>query len=272
MVEHRKITGGVTPDQVQDFTIGDQAITLDREGNWLRSVARRVRPLKHGIAGGNVWRSAQEANLVSTSAISSAPLNDWELAAKRAFDITAASLALFFIAPLLLFVMGWIKIDSPGPILFLQSRRGLGGCTFRILKFRSMHVLEDGDVVAQARRGDQRVTKAGYWLRRLSIDEIPQLINVLRGEMSLVGPRPHALAHDEHYGVLINGYTLRYHVKPGITGLAQASGFRGETPTLDSMQKRVDLDLLYIMNWTIWLDIRIILYTMKSLLNSKNVY
>ena len=151
----------------------------------------------------------------------------------------------------------WIKLDSPGPIFFLQTRNGFNGHAFRIVKFRSMHVLEDGDTIRQATRADPRVTKIGRWLRRTNIDELPQLFNVLYGNMSLVGPRPHAAAHNSEYEKLIANYAFRYHVKPGITGWAQVNGYRGETPFTDLMEKRVELDLWYINNWSMWLDIKI---------------
>jgi lipopolysaccharide/colanic/teichoic acid biosynthesis glycosyltransferase len=141
-----------------------------------------------------------------------------------------------------------VRLDSRGPILFRQNRNGFNGRPFRIYKFRSMTVMEDGAVVTQAKRDDARVTRVGRFLRRSSLDELPQLLNVLKGDMSLVGPRPHALAHDDHYSGLLAEYAFRHHVKPGITGWAQVNGFRGETPTIDLMKRRIDLDLQYIAN------------------------
>jgi undecaprenyl-phosphate galactose phosphotransferase/putative colanic acid biosynthesis UDP-glucose lipid carrier transferase len=165
-----------------------------------------------------------------------------------------------------------IKIDSRGPVFFRQLRTGYSGRTFRIYKFRTMKVLEDGDVIPQAQKNDARVTRSGRWLRRTSIDELPQLINVLLGDMSVVGPRPHALAHDVEYDKLINDYGLRYQVKPGITGWAQIKGYRGETATVDLMMSRVECDLWYIANWSLMLDIRTLIKTFAAQLRASNAY
>ncbi|WP_268995458.1 exopolysaccharide biosynthesis polyprenyl glycosylphosphotransferase [Microvirga roseola] len=191
---------------------------------------------------------------------------------KRALDLTVALLALFFLLPLFLAVAFAIKIDSRGPIFFWQTRRGLNGRPFRILKFRTMTVLEDGGVIEQAKRGDARVTRLGKELRRTSIDELPQLVNVIRGEMSLVGPRPHALAHDEYYGQLIENYSARHSVKPGITGWAQVNGARGETPEVADMRRRVELDLWYADNWTVGLDLRIIATTAIQVVRNPDAF
>ena len=154
-----------------------------------------------------------------------------------------------------------IKLDSPGPVIFRQRRNGLNAVPFVIFKFRSMTVLEDGSNITQARVGDHRVTRIGQFLRSMSIDELPQLINVLRGEMSLVGPRPHALAHDIEYEAKIQKYALRQQFKPGITGWAQINGLRGETPGVENMAERVEHDLWYINNWSLRLDFYILLQT-----------
>jgi Undecaprenyl-phosphate glucose phosphotransferase len=201
-----------------------------------------------------------------------APLTTGERAAKRVFDVAAATVGLLAIAPLLLAVALAVRIDSPGPILFRQTRGGFNGRTFRILKFRTMHVMEDGPTIAQASPHDNRVTRVGRWLRRSSIDELPQLINVLRGDMSLVGPRPHALAHDAHYTRLISNYPYRHHVKPGITGWAQVNGFRGETSTVSLMKQRVELDLWYVTNWSFWLDLRILFGTALEVYRTRNAF
>ena len=194
--------------------------------------------------------------------IQRAPLTSAEQLLKRCFDLAAATSVLLLLSPLMLITALWIKLDSRGPILFRQTRNGFNGHAFRIVKFRSMHVLEDGGTIRQATRDDPRVTRIGRWLRRTNIDELPQLFNVLYGDMSLIGPRPHAAAHNSEYEKLIANYAFRYHVKPGITGWAQVNGFRGETPSADVMEKRVDLDLWYISNWTIWLDIKILFRTL----------
>lgn len=191
---------------------------------------------------------------------------------KRAVDIAVSSAALALLLPVFAVIAVLVRIDSPGPVFFRQARGGFAGRPFRIYKFRSMHTLEEGPAVRQARRGDDRITRVGAVLRRTSLDELPQLINVLRGDMSIVGPRPHALAHDCEYRTLIDSYALRHHVKPGITGWAQANGFRGETPTIDLMRSRVDHDLWYIENWSLWLDVRTILRTAATLLRCDRAF
>jgi Undecaprenyl-phosphate glucose phosphotransferase len=200
------------------------------------------------------------------------PLSQFNLASKRAVDVVLSIAALLMLSPLLLLVSVVIKLDSPGPILFRQSRKGFNGKDFKICKFRSMTVLEDGQTICQAKRGDHRITKVGRILRTTSIDELPQLFNVFRGEMSLVGPRPHAIAHDSEYTETIANYAFRHHVKPGITGWAQVHGFRGETAKLDLMKKRVDLDIWYINNWSLWLDLWIILLTCFEVARGRNAY
>lgn len=196
-----------------------------------------------------------------TAELKRAPLTKLEKAVKRAIDLVGAATGILLLSPLMLCTAVLIKLDSAGPLLFTQWRSGFNGRSFRIVKFRTMTVLEDGPVIQQARRGDPRVTRVGRWLRRMNIDELPQLFNVLRGEMSLVGPRPHAVAHDCEYERKIAEYAFRYQLKPGITGWAQCNGYRGETQTLDLMAKRVGMDIWYINNWTIWLDVRIVIRT-----------
>lgn len=188
---------------------------------------------------------------------------------KYILDIAMATFALLILVPLLIAVAIAIRLDSKGPIIFRQTRTGLKGRTFEIYKFRTMTVLENGTIVEQARIGDKRVTRVGRWLRRSSIDELPQLINVLRGEMSLVGPRPHARAHDTYYGQHIPEYSGRFEVRPGITGWAQVNGSRGETPTLAHMQRRVDLDTWYVQNWNHALDFRILIQTIAILVSRR---
>jgi undecaprenyl-phosphate galactose phosphotransferase/putative colanic acid biosynthesis UDP-glucose lipid carrier transferase len=194
--------------------------------------------------------------------IQRAPLSGTEQFVKRCFDVAGAASLLLLLSPLMLLTALLIKLDSPGPILFFQTRNGFNGRAFRIVKFRTMHVLEDGNVIRQVTRADPRVTRLGRWLRRTNIDELPQLFNVLYGEMSMVGPRPHAAAHNNEYEKLIADYAFRHHVKPGITGWAQVNGYRGETPTTDLMSKRVDLDRWYVSNWSMWLDIAILFRTL----------
>jgi Undecaprenyl-phosphate glucose phosphotransferase len=201
-----------------------------------------------------------------------APLTRLEMAAKRVVDLVLAGAALILLLPLLAVVSIAIKIDSRGPVIFRQSRKGFNGREFMIWKFRTMNVLENGRTICQAKRNDERVTRIGRLLRVTSIDELPQLVNVLCGEMSLVGPRPHAVAHDDEYGRSIGKYAFRHHVKPGITGWAQVNGFRGETRELDLMKERINLDLWYINNWNIWLDLWIIIRTCFEVARSRNAY
>ncbi len=199
---------------------------------------------------------------VWTAELKRTPLNKIEQFLKRSMDVIGAGLGLLLLSPLLLVTAVLIKMDSSGPIFFSQWRSGFNGRLFRIYKFRTMSVLEDGPVIRQAARNDPRFTRIGRYLRRANLDELPQLFNVLRGEMSLVGPRPHAAAHDCEYERQIAAYAFRYQLKPGITGWAQLKGYRGETRTLDLMSKRIEHDLWYIKNWSFWLDLKILLATM----------
>jgi undecaprenyl-phosphate galactose phosphotransferase/putative colanic acid biosynthesis UDP-glucose lipid carrier transferase len=201
-----------------------------------------------------------------------APLNTVQRAVKRAMDIALSSAALLFLAPSFLIVAAAIRLTSSGPAIFKQTRLGHRGVPFDILKFRTMTVAENGPVVKQAQANDRRVTRVGRWLRKTSIDELPQLINVLRGQMSLVGPRPHAVAHDQYYTMLIGNYDIRQHVKPGITGWAQVNGLRGETSSLDLMRKRVEFDVWYAKNSGIMLDLRILILTVVEVLRQRNAY
>jgi undecaprenyl-phosphate galactose phosphotransferase/putative colanic acid biosynthesis UDP-glucose lipid carrier transferase len=201
-----------------------------------------------------------------------APLSVAEQALKRAFDVLAATVAILLLSPLMLTAVLLIRLDSSGPVLFTQTRNGFNGRSFRILKFRTMSVLEDGPQIRQATRNDPRITSVGRWLRRMSIDELPQLFNVLGGSMSLVGPRPHAAAHNTEYERLVANYAFRYHVKPGISGWAQVNGFRGETPSVDLMERRVELDLWYVDNWSFWLDVRILWKTLALGLWQSSAY
>lgn len=191
------------------------------------------------------------------------PLTMGEVVLKRAFDLVASSVALVLLVPLLIVVALLIKLDSPGPVFFRQRRYGFNQQAFGVFKFRSMKVQKD-DTFVQATRNDARITRLGAVLRRTNIDELPQLLNVLLGDMSLVGPRPHALAHDRSFERRIALYARRHNVMPGITGWAQVNGFRGETLTDADMEKRVNADLHYIDNWSFWFDLRIMLQTVIS--------
>jgi putative colanic acid biosysnthesis UDP-glucose lipid carrier transferase len=199
----------------------------------------------------------------------SAPARSW---AKRAFDVAASVVGLIFLAPAFVAIAIAIKLDSKGPVFYSQRRSGLGGQPFHILKFRSMKVCERGAAIRQAKANDPRITRIGRFLRMTSIDELPQLINVLRGDMSIVGPRPHALVHDEYYGARIESYWQRFATRPGITGLAQVNGLRGETRTIDDMAKRVDQDLRYLRGWHIGQDLTILMRTVAIVMSCKNAY
>lgn len=201
-----------------------------------------------------------------------APLSRLDRGMKRLLDLSVAMTALIMLAPLMGLTSLAIVLESGLPVLFKQDRKGFGARPFGILKFRSMKVMENGAQVTQASKTDARVTRIGRVIRRTSIDELPQLINVLRGDMSIVGPRPHAIAHDDHYDKLIATYAFRQHVKPGITGWAQVNGCRGETREVDQMMARVEHDIWYINNWSIWLDMRIIATTALKIFFDKQAY
>lgn len=207
-----------------------------------------------------------------TAVLRRAPLSHTERAAKRFFDLSLAMVGLLTVLPLMLVTALLIKLDSRGPVFFQQNRNGFNGLAFNIFKFRTMHVLEDGPVILQATRNDPRVTRLGRWLRRSSIDELPQLFNVIRGDMSLVGPRPHASSHNSEYEKLIANYAFRHHVKPGLTGWAQVNGYRGETREIEQMERRVEHDLWYINNWSPLLDLRIVLRTVVVALRQTAAY
>ena len=201
-----------------------------------------------------------------------APLSPAERLAKRTMDVVMASLALGLLLPVMALTAIAIKLDGPGPIIFRQRRKGFSGKEFVMLKFRTMTVQEDGAAVSQAARNDPRVTPIGRVLRSASIDELPQLVNVLGGDMSLIGPRPHALAHDNQFQDMVSDYAFRHHVKPGLTGWAQCNGSRGATPSVKEIEQRVKLDLWYINNWSLLLDFQILLKTFFEVLRKRNAY
>jgi putative colanic acid biosysnthesis UDP-glucose lipid carrier transferase len=190
----------------------------------------------------------------------------------RASDLAVASLVLALIWPVMVAIAIGVKLSSPGPVIFSQRRYGLDGTEISVYKFRTMTVCEDGASIVQAMRNDARVTRFGAFLRRYSLDELPQFINVLQGRMSVVGPRPHAVAHNELYRKVIKGYMVRHKVKPGITGWAQVRGFRGETDTIDKMKGRIDCDLEYLRKWSLELDLRIILRTILIVFRDRNAF
>ena len=196
------------------------------------------------------------------SRIQRAPLTATERPGNRALDIVLASAAIVMLAPMMILTAAWIKIETSGPVFFIQRHSGFNGRTFKIYKFRTISVAEDGPVVRQATKDDPRFLRCGRLLRRTNIDELPQLLNVIGGDMPLVGPRPHPLALNTEYENIIGNYAFRHHVKPGVTGWAQVNGMRGETQTVDLMARRVEFDLWYINNWSLWLDFKILLRTL----------
>jgi putative colanic acid biosysnthesis UDP-glucose lipid carrier transferase len=214
----------------------------------------------------------QDMNGVPVVGICETPFTGTNRLVKRLSDVVLASLILVLISPLLLLIAIGIKLSSPGPVIFKQRRNGLDGEEIVVWKFRSMRTQDDGEVVPQATKADPRITPFGAFLRRSSLDELPQFFNVLQGRMSIVGPRPHAVAHNEQYRQLIKAYMVRHKVKPGITGWAQVNGHRGETDTVDKMQARVEYDLEYLRNWTLGLDLQIVARTVKLVFFDRNAY
>ncbi len=214
----------------------------------------------------------QDMNGVPVVGICETPFTGTNELVKRISDIVLASLILVLISPILLAVAIGVKRSSPGPIIFKQRRNGLDGEEIIVYKFRSMRAQDNGHIVKQATKEDPRITKFGAFIRRTSLDELPQFINVLQGQMSIVGPRPHAVAHNEEYRKLIKAYMVRHKVKPGITGWAQVNGLRGETDTIDKMEARVEYDLEYLRNWSLGLDLQIIARTARLMLFDRNAY
>jgi putative colanic acid biosynthesis UDP-glucose lipid carrier transferase len=213
-----------------------------------------------------------EINGMPAISVCDTPFHGMDAVMKRVTDVVLASIALLVLAPLMVLIALAVKLTSAGPALFRQRRYGLHGEEIMIYKFRSMRVCEDGAVVNQATRQDPRITPLGRILRSTSLDELPQLLNVLEGKMSVVGPRPHAVAHNEVYRKLINGYMIRHKVRPGITGLAQVNGLRGETETVEKMRERVRFDLEYLSHWSPWLDVKIIFKTLWVIARDQNAY
>lgn len=211
-------------------------------------------------------------NGLPTISIYDTPMDGTNLLVKRVEDLLLASVILILISPLLVIIAAAIKLTSPGPILFKQNRYGIDGNKIKVLKFRSMNVMEDNSAVVQVTKGDARLTPVGALLRKTSLDELPQFINVIQGNMSIVGPRPHAIIHNEEYRKIIDGYMLRHKVKPGITGWAQINGWRGEVDSINKMEKRVEFDLAYINNWSLIQDLKIISLTIFKGFVNKNAY
>ena len=214
----------------------------------------------------------QDVNGVPMVGLCETPFTGVNAAAKRACDLILATFIVVLLAPLMLVLAIGVKLSSPGPVIFRQRRNGLGGEEIVVYKFRTMRATDDGAFVRQAIPEDPRITRFGAFLRRTSLDELPQFINVLRGDMSIVGPRPHAVAHNEQYAQLIKAYMVRHKVRPGITGWAQVNGHRGETDTVKKMRERVECDLDYLRNWSLTLDLHIIARTIKLLLGDRHAY
>ena len=240
--------------------------------NELRLLPVPIKLVPDTMTGRVLDRPLFELGPTKAVQIQRAPLSAAQRMLKLAMDRFLASVSLVLLVPFFAVIAAAIRLESRGPAFFLQTRVGFNGRPFKIYKFRTMSSLDDGQVIVQATKDDKRVTHLGQLLRKLSIDEIPQLLNVLRGDMSLVGPRPHALAHDNEYDRLIATYAIRHKMKPGITGWAQVNGFRGETPEIWMMKRRVESDLWYIEYWSLWLDIRILLVTAVRVLKSNNAY
>lgn len=264
---------GETIQRARSLEIGEILILADGECSHglVSRIADRFLDLPVAVHLGRLPFTEHFPNLrvgqlgtARTLAVRPAPLSTYQMALKRVLDVTAASIGLLLLAPLFVVVAILIKLDSSGPVFFRQRRRGFNLKEFTIWKFRTMTTMDDGDLIPQATAGDPRVTRVGAILRRYNIDEIPQLLNVLIGQMSLVGPRPHAVAHDRHYETVIKRYRRRLNVKPGITGWAQVNGFRGKTETDHAMRSRIAHDLHYIDHWSVAFDLYIILLTVIS--------
>ena len=226
--------------------------------NALRDTTASVYFVPDAFAFDLIQGRLAEVNGMPVLSVCETPFHGTDAVLKRLMDVALGSSALLLALPVIVLLAAAVKLSSPGPVLFRQRRYGLHGEEITFYKFRSMSVCEDGAVVTQATAKDPRITAIGRFIRRTSLDELPQLFNVLEGTMSLVGPRPHAVAHNEKYRRLINGYMIRHKVRPGITGLAQIKGLRGETETVDKMAERVRYDLEYLRNWSPWLDLRIL--------------
>lgn len=253
----------------QSGAIDEMIVALPlSEGALLDHVIRRLRLLPveikvavdfNGYAGR--FTELSQVGLTSLATVQKKPISEWNVLLKSCEDYILAVLSLIVFAPAMAAIALLIKLDSKGPVLFRQRRHGFNHRIFSVYKFRTMTVAQDGEEVTQAKRADPRVTRVGRFLRKTSLDELPQLLNVLAGDMSLVGPRPHALVHNDHYARLLENYASRHRVKPGLTGWAQINGWRGETSTPEAMEQRVRYDLEYIDNWSIWFDLKILFLT-----------
>lgn len=238
----------------------------------LRDTTASIYFVPDAFAFGVIQGRVVDINGMPALSVCESPLHGVDAVIKRAMDLLLTSSLLLLALPLMLAIAVAVRHSGPGPILFRQRRYGLHGEGITVYKFRTMTECEDGARIVQAQRTDHRVTPVGRFLRRTSLDELPQLVNVLQGSMSLVGPRPHAIAHNELYRTLVDGYMIRHKVRPGITGLAQVKGLRGETETVEKMRIRVESDLEYLRDWSIWLDISILLRTLPVIYRRQNAY
>jgi len=245
---------------------------LDEITEALRIVPVPVRFMLDPVTQSIAAKPMKQIGDILLTEVQRAPLSVLERMAKRMLDVAVASSALLLLSPLMVLTAVLIKLDSKGSIFFLQDRRGFSGKIFKIIKFRSMTAQDNGATIVQASKNDMRVTRVGRFIRRTSIDELPQLWNVLKGDMSIVGPRPHAVAHDDYYSRFIADYAFRHHTKPGLTGLAQVNGLRGETPHMTDMRDRIEMDVTYINSWSLWQDVVIIIKTAFVLLRQKSAY
>lgn len=270
-----KAISAVRGSNIEEIIIGadlDRWSALREIVSELRILPLPVNLVPVGAASDLLRLQSHKIGDTVTVELQRGPRTLFERAVKRTIDLVVAGLALLLLLPLFVMTAVAIKLDSPGPVIFRQRRSGFNGRQFQIMKFRTMSVLEDGDTVVQAQPNDARTTRVGAWLRRTSIDELPQLFNVLQGNMSLIGPRPHALAHDDEFTSVVAKYAYRHHVKPGITGWAQINGFRGQTTTVGDIEKRIELDLWYIDNWSLTLDFKIAVMTAIRVVQGENAY
>jgi Undecaprenyl-phosphate glucose phosphotransferase len=267
-------------DSVRQSDIGEIFVvvgTANFEGLVKVTEALRVLPLPVAMAPcGLLARFAAEPRYLLGRQVAiemqRAPMSSVEQVQKRILDVLVSSVSLVLLSPIFVATALAVKLDSKGPVFFRQKRHGFNGRPFDIYKFRSMRVTENGPVIRQATSDDPRITRIGKWLRKLSIDELPQLLNVLAGDMSVVGPRPHASAHDDYYKEVVDNYFYRHHVKAGMMGWAQVNGARGETDTVEKMQKRIDLDVWYVNNWSVLLDLLVIAKTAVVVLFDRHAY
>ena len=260
---------------VDDILIAVPTLASDEMRRLINRLA--VLPVTVAILPNQQWLDHQGGEIVRVAGAPALtlyrrPLEGWGGLWKKMEDWILGFILLVLAAPILMACALALRLQGPGPIFFTQQRHGFNNAVFRIYKFRTMTVAEDGDEVHQARKDDVRVTPVGGFLRKWSLDELPQLINVMKGDMSLVGPRPHALAHNHEYAKLIENYSGRHRVKPGITGWAQVNGYRGETSETEQMANRVRFDLEYVDNWSLWFDFKILVLTVAAVLFPKNAY